>query len=70
VEFEGPVRDTDSFEITLPEGYVVGDLPPPVDTDVGFASYHSKSEVKGNVILYTRDFEVKELSVSVSKANE
>jgi hypothetical protein len=64
------VRDTDTFEIALPSGYVVDDLPPPVDADVGFASYHSKSEVKGNSIIYTRDFEVKELSVPVSKAAE
>lgn len=61
---------TDSFEIALPAGYVVDDLPPPVDADVGFASYHSKCEVKGNSIFYTRDFEVKELSVPVSKAEE
>jgi Domain of Unknown Function with PDB structure (DUF3857)/Transglutaminase-like superfamily len=70
VEFEGPVKDTDSFEITLPSGYVVDELPPPVDVDFGFASYHSKTENKGNVIDYTRTFEVKELSVPVSKAEE
>ena len=62
--------DTDSFEITLPSGYEVDDLPPPVDADFGFASYHSKTEVKGNVIGYSRTFEVKELSVPVSKAEE
>jgi hypothetical protein len=70
IEFEGPVQDTDSFEITLPPGYEVDDLPPPVDADFGFASYHSKTEVKGNVIGYTRTFEVKDLSVPVSKADE
>jgi len=70
VEFEGPVRDTDSFEITIPSGYVVDDLPPAVDADFGFASYHSKTETKGNVLNYTRTFEVKELSVPVSKADE
>lgn len=70
IEFEGPVEDTDNFEITLPAGYQVDELPPPVDADFGFASYHSKSEVKGNVIDYTRTFEVKELSVPVSKADE
>src|SRR5439155_27136513 len=70
IEFEGPVLDTDSFEITLPPGYEVDDLPSPVDADFGFASYHSKTEVKGNVIGYTRTFEVKELSVPVSKAEE
>ena len=70
IEFDGPVEDTDNFEITLPTGYQVDELPPPVDADFGFASYHSKTEVKGNVIDYTRTFEVKELSVPVSKADE
>ena len=70
VEFEGPVQDTDDFEITLPQGYEVDDLPPPVDADFGFASYHSKTEVKGNVLGYKRTFEVKELSVPVNKADE
>jgi hypothetical protein len=70
IEFDGPVQDTDTFEITLPPGYEVDDLPPPVDADFGFASYHSKTEVKGNVIGYTRTFEVKDLSVPVSKADD
>jgi hypothetical protein len=48
----------------------VDDIPPPVDADFGFASYHSKTEVKGNVIDYTRSFEVKQLSVPVAKADE
>jgi hypothetical protein len=70
VEFDGPVLDTDKFEISIPPGYVVDELPPPVDIDFGFASYHSKTEAKGNVIGYTRSFEVKELSVPVNKADE
>jgi Domain of Unknown Function with PDB structure (DUF3857)/Transglutaminase-like superfamily len=70
IEFEGPLRDADSFEITLPPGYEVDELPPPVDVEFSFASYHSKTEAKGNVIGYTRTFEVKELSVPVSKAEE
>jgi hypothetical protein len=70
IEFEGPSRDTDAFEITMPAGYEVDDLPPPVDADYGFASYHSKTEVKGNVIDYTRTFEVKELSVPVAQADD
>jgi Domain of Unknown Function with PDB structure (DUF3857)/Transglutaminase-like superfamily len=70
IEFGGPVLDTDNFEITLPPGYEVDDLPPPVDADFGFASYHSKTEVKGNVLAYSRTFEIKELSVPVSRAPE
>ncbi len=70
VEFSGPARDVDKFEITLPAGYEVDDLPPPVDVDYSFASYHSKTEKNGNVLQYTRTFEIKELSVPVSKVEE
>jgi len=70
IEFEEPTRDTDSFEITFPAGYVVDDIPAPVDADYGFASYHSKTVVTGNVVGYTRTFEVKELSVPVNKADD
>jgi len=70
IEFAGPVLDTDNFEITLPTGYTVEELPPPVDADFGFASYHSKSELKGNVLAYSRTFEIKQLSVPVSRAPE
>ena len=34
------------------------DLPPPVDVDFSFASYHSKTAVSGNAIRYNRTFEV------------
>ena len=70
VEFEGPWRDTDTFEIALPAGYEVDDLPPPVNADYSFASYHSKAEVIGKTLKYTRTFEIKELSVPASKAEE
>jgi len=70
VEFDGPSRDTDTFEITLPAGYEVDDLPPPVDVDYGFASYHSKTEAAGNTVKYSRTFEVKELSVPLSRVDD
>lgn len=70
IEFEAPSHDTDIFDITIPEGLVVDDVPPPVDADYGFASYHAKTEVKGNVIHYSRSLEIKELSVPVAKAED
>ncbi len=70
VEFGGPSLDSDTFEITLPAGYHVDDLPPPVKVDYGFASYQSESEVKGNVLRYTRKFEVKDPSVPLAKVEE
>jgi hypothetical protein len=70
IEFEGPSRDTDTFDIAIPAGLIVDDVPLPVEADYGFASYRSKTEVKGNTIHYSRTFEVKELSVPVAKADE
>ncbi len=69
-EFEGPLRDTDSFEIALPAGYQIDELPPPTDVDYSFASYHSKTEASGQTLHYTRSLEIKELSVPVSKMDE
>ena len=70
VEFEGPLHDTDTFEIAIPAGYVVDDIPPPTDADYSFASYHSKTEVKGNLIRYSRTLEVKELSVPAAHTDD
>ncbi len=70
VEFDGPWKNSDTVEIAIPAGYEVDDLPPPVNADYSFASYHSKTEVTGNTLKYTRAFEVKELSVPVSKVED
>jgi hypothetical protein len=70
VEFDGPTKNMDTIEITMPAGYEVEDLPPPVNADYSFASYHSKTEVNGNTLKYMRTFEVKELSVPLSKVED
>ena len=70
LELPGPSRDTDRFEITLPPNYAVDDVPSPVDADYPFASYHSKSEVQGNVLIYTRVFEVKEVSIPIGQIDD
>lgn len=70
IEFDGPWKNSDTIEIAIPSGYEVDDLPPPVNIDYSFASYHSKTEVSGNTLKYTRTFEVKELSVPVNKVED
>src|SRR3984893_11473512 len=70
VVFDGPSRVTDTFEIAMPTGFEVDDLPPPVDAEFSFASYHSKAEVSGNVLRYTRTFEVKDPSVPMAKMED
>lgn len=70
IEFNGPEQNTDDFEVTLPAGYQAEELPMPVDMDYGFASYHSHSELAGKVLRYSRRFELKDVSVPASKAEE
>jgi hypothetical protein len=70
IEFEGAEQDTDEFEIALPAGYEVDELPPAVNLDIGSVAYHSKTEVVGRALRYTRTFELKEVSIPVAKAGE
>lgn len=69
IEFDGPRLDSDDFEITLPAGYEVDELPAPVDVDLGFAAYHSRTQAAGRTLRYTRTFEIKQLSVPVAQAD-
>jgi hypothetical protein len=58
----------DSFDITLPPGYVVDETPDPVDVDMDFASYHSTTTAKGNVLHYERDYVVRQVEIPPDKA--
>ena len=70
VEFEGPEKNVMAYEITMPSGYVVDELPPPVDVDYAFGSYHAKTVADGSVLKYTRTFEIKQVSVPVSQMDD
>jgi hypothetical protein len=70
IEFQGPERDADVFEIALPPSYQVDELPPPVNLDFPFGAYHSKSEVIGTTLRYSRTFEIRQLSIPVSQAEQ
>jgi hypothetical protein len=70
IELETPAQYTDSFEIALPPGFAVDDLPPAVDFDNSFASYHSRTEVKGNVLHYSRVYEVKQVTIPVDQMED
>ena len=58
----------DSFDITLPPGYVVDETPDPVDVDTDFASYHSSTTAKGNVLHYEREYVVRQVEIPPEKA--
>jgi len=58
----------DSFDITLPPGYVVDETPDPVNVDMDFASYHSSTTAKGNVLHYEREYVVRQVELPPEKA--
>jgi hypothetical protein len=55
----GTTRDI--FDVTLPAGYVVDELPDPVKVDAGFATYSSDVKADKNVLRYSRELVVKQL---------
>ncbi len=67
VELEASSRENDTYEIELPAGFVVDDIPDPVKIDVGFASYQSKTEVSGQVLRYHREYVVRSVEISPEK---
>lgn len=67
---EQPTLQTDTFEITLPAGYTVDELPDPADAHFAFGEYKSKFENSGNILKYTREYKVTSTSVPVDKISD
>jgi hypothetical protein len=63
-------RWRDTFDITLPPGYAIDDLPDPVNIETGFASYRSAATLKGNVLHYERELVVRQVELPADKAAE
>ncbi|HEY3707719.1 MAG TPA: transglutaminase, partial [Terracidiphilus sp.] len=68
IDLDATGRWHDSYDITLPEGYEVDEMPDPVDVDMGFASYHSTVTAKGNMLHYEREYVVKQVQIPADKA--
>jgi hypothetical protein len=67
VELAEPSLQSDDFEITLPPGYVVDELPAPTDAQCDYGYYHSEVAVKGNTLHYQRTFSLKNVAVPPQK---
>src|SRR5580704_169445 len=70
IECEGTTLQSDVFDITLPAGYVVDELPQPVEVKCDYATYKSGVEVKDNVLHYNRTYEIKGVVVPTEKLPE
>ena len=68
IDLDATGRWRDSFDIAIPAGYVVDEIPDPVDLDLDFASYHSKVSAKGNLLHYEREYIVRQVEIPPSKA--
>ena len=67
VELSGTTLEKDVYEIQLPPGFAVDDLPEPLQIDVGFARYSSKVEAVGTTLRYSREYEVVDPNVGSDK---
>jgi hypothetical protein len=70
IQFDETTLQDDSFDITLPAGYVVDGLPKPVHADCDYATYKSETSVADGVLHYRRTFEIKDVTVPSEKLAE
>ena len=68
IDLSATGRWHDSYDITLPDGFIVDETPDPVDLDVEFASYHSAITAKENKLHYEREFVVRQVEIPADKA--
>jgi hypothetical protein len=68
IELDTTGRWHDSFDITIPPGYVVDETPDPVNVDLDFAAYHSTVTAKDNFLHYERDYEVRKVEIPADQA--
>jgi hypothetical protein len=67
IDLEETMQATDAFDIELPEGYEVDELPDPVKADFGFASYVSSTELHGRTLHYSRTYTLRQVTLPAEK---
>ena len=67
IDLQETMKGTDEFDIALPDGYVVDELPDPVKFDVGFASYESSTELRGKSLHYSRTYTLRQVMLPADK---
>jgi transglutaminase-like putative cysteine protease len=68
IDLDATGRWHDSYDITLPAGYVVDETPDPVDVDMDFASYHASVTAKGDVLHYEMVYVVRQVQIPADRA--
>jgi transglutaminase-like putative cysteine protease len=63
ISFEGVGTWRDAFDVRIPSGYTVDDIPDPLDLDMGFATYHSQVKADAGVLHYRREYVLKQVQL-------
>src|SRR4051812_13248789 len=69
-ELDSTSLQTDSFDITLPAGYVVDEAPEALAEQNDFLRYSSEFKVDGSVLHYKRQYEIDKVMVPVDHLAE
>jgi hypothetical protein len=67
IDLEETMQGTDEYDIQLPEGYVVDELPDPVKIDMDFATYRSSTEVHGRTLHYSRTYTLNQVTLPADR---
>jgi hypothetical protein len=70
IDLHETMQGHDEFDIALPAGYAVDEMPQPVKLDWGFASYESKTEVHGRTLHYSRTFTLRDVTLPAAKYHD
>ena len=70
IELGHPGRWHDSFDVAVPQGYVVDDIPDPVKVDLDFASFRASVSSKNGHLHYDSEYVVKDIEIPASRAAE
>jgi len=68
IDLSATGRWRDTFDITLPAGYVIDETPDPVTVDLDFASYHSTVTANGDKLHYERELVLKQVELPASRS--
>lgn len=67
IDLQHTMLASDEFDIQLPSGYVVDELPDPVKADFGFATYESSTELHGQALHYKRTYTLRQVTLPADK---
>lgn len=70
IDLDATGRWHDSFDIALPAGYAIDDLPDLIAVETEFGSYHSTVTAKDNTLHFERELIVKTVELPAEKAAE